>query len=110
MIVDIAKKDPHLFIIVASDGNLGMTIRGFGYDIDGDGIEIQSEDLEYGDRTLKGIRLTEADFKDGIYEQKEADVNMDGFNVISGGDWWMVCSLSFLLAGEWRGCIRIERI
>ena len=89
MIVDIAKKDPRLFIIVASDDNLGMTIRGFGYDIDGDGIEIQSEDLEYGDRTLKGIHLTEADFKDGIYEQKEADVNMDGFNVISGGDYWI---------------------
>lgn len=89
MIADIAKKDLRLFVIVASDGDLGVTIRGFGYDVDGDGIEIQSEDFEYGGRTLKGIRLTKADFKDGIYEQKEADVNMDGFKVISEGDYWI---------------------
>lgn len=89
MIVDIVKKDPHLFVIVTPDGELGMTIRGFGYDMDGDGIEIQSQDLEYGGRTLKGLHLTEADFIDGVYEQKSASDNMDGFKVISEGDYWI---------------------
>ena len=89
MIVDIAKKDPHLFVIVASDEKLGMAIKGFGYDVDGDGIEIQSQDLEYGDKVFRGMRLTEADFEDGIYEQENTADNMDGFKVISEGDYWI---------------------
>ncbi len=88
MIKAIAKSDPRLFVIVSSDA-LGTTIKGFGYDGNGDGkISIESDDFEHDKREYKGISLTEADFTDGIYVQKQED-NIDDVRVTSEGDWWM---------------------
>lgn len=87
MIRAIAQKDSRLFVIVSSDA-LGATIKGFVYDGNGDGIKIQSEDFEYGGRTYKGITLTEKDFENGIYVQKEND-NIDDFKLLSEGDYWI---------------------
>ena len=90
MIAAIVKNDPRLFIIVAEDGSLGMTIKGFGYDGNGDGkIEIKSQDLEYGNEILKGIHLTEKNFPaDRIYHQERGQ-NIDNFEIISEGDYWI---------------------
>lgn len=88
MIKAIAKSEPRLFVIVSSDA-LGTTIKGFGYDGNGDGkISIESDDFEHDKREYKGISLTEADFTDGIYVQKQED-NIDDVRVTSEGDWWM---------------------
>lgn len=89
MIKAIAANDPRLFVIVAPDGSLGMTIKGFGYDGNGDGkFEIRSKDKESSSGVYTGIHLTEADFTDGIYEQKIGE-NIDDFELISGADYWI---------------------
>lgn len=89
LIADIVRHDPRLFIIVAEDA-LGVTIKGFGYDGNGDGkIEIQSQDCESNYGKLTGIHLTEKDFStDRIYHQKQGE-NIDGFKLISAGDYWI---------------------
>ena len=88
LIKAIAKKDPRLFVIVSSDA-LGFTIKGFGYDGNGDGkIKIKSEDFEYGGKTYKGITLTEKDFKEGIYVQG-VDDNIDDFKLLTEDDYWI---------------------
>ena len=86
MIEAIAKKDPKLFVLVTSDGNQGMVIKGFGYDGNGDGkIEIKSPNSN----SKNGLHLTETDFKNGIYQQKNANDNIDGFEILSEGDYWI---------------------
>ena len=88
LIKAIAKKDPRLFVIVSSDA-LGFTIKGFGYDGNGDRkIKIKSEDFEYGGKTYQGITLTEKDFKEGIYVQGEDD-NIDDFKLLTEDDYWI---------------------
>ena len=86
MIEAIAKKDPRLFVLIMPDGNQGMVIKGFGYDGNGDGkIEIKSQDSD----TKNGLHLTETDFKNGIYQQKNEYDNIDGFEILSEGDYWI---------------------
>ena len=86
MIEAIAKKDPRLFVLIMQDGSQGKVIKGFGYDGNGDGkIEIKSQSVN----SKNGLHLTEADFQNGLYQQKDNNDNVDGFEILSEGDYWI---------------------
>lgn len=88
MIRAIAKKDPRLFVIVATDG-WGTAIKGFGYDGNGDGkIHIRNKGYKDNFREMKPLELTEKDFIDGVYVQKSEE-SVEEFEVLSEGDWWI---------------------
>ncbi len=78
MVKAIAKKDTRLYVILGNNFG-GVTIKGFGYDGNNDGkIKISNSSLT----------LTEKDFVNGIYQEKNGD-NLDGMKTSSPEDLWM---------------------
>lgn len=78
MLKAVAKNDPRLYLILAEQWG-GITVKGFGYDGNNDGK------IKVGNSTLQ---LTQEDFVDGIYWQKESD-DIDGMKPADGSDYWM---------------------
>lgn len=78
MIREVAANDPRLFVILTQQWG-GWTIKGFGYDGNGDGkISISNS----------SISLTETNFNNGIYEGS-ADQDFDGMTLGNPADYWM---------------------
>lgn len=78
MVREVAANDPRLFVILSEQWG-GWTIKGFGYDGNGDGkISISNS----------SISLTEVDFNNGIYEGS-ADQDFDGMTLANPADYWM---------------------
>ncbi len=78
MLKAVAKDDPRLYLILSEQWG-GVTVKGFGYDGNNDGkIDIKNNSLH----------LTQADFVDGVYWQKESD-DIDGMKTADAGDYWM---------------------
>lgn len=78
MIREVAANDPRLFVILTQQWG-GWTIKGFGYDGNGDGkISISNA----------SITLTEANFRNGVYIGS-ANQNFDGMKLANPGDYWM---------------------
>lgn len=78
MLKAVAKNDSRLYLILAEQWG-GITVKGFGYDGNNDGK------IKIGNSTLQ---LTQEDFVDGIYWQKESD-DIDGMKPADGSDYWM---------------------
>lgn len=88
MIRAIAKQDARLFVIVATDG-WGLAVKGFGYDGNGDGkIHIRNKGYKDSSYDMEPLELTEKNFNEGVYVQKE-DESVEEFEVVSEGDWWI---------------------
>ena len=73
----VAANDPRLFVVITEQWG-GWTVKGFGYDANGDGEFSVSN---------SSITLTKANFNNGVYEGT-ASQSFDGMTV-SSGDLWM---------------------
>ena len=83
MILAIAKADPRFFVVMGPGfgGDDSRSIRGFGYDADGDGrFSIKNESMS--------ITYDAKDFTDGVIFLKD-DVTGDGFVSTDPADYWM---------------------
>ena len=82
MILEIAKADPFLFVFLgASFGGIdGHSIRGFGYDANGDG--------QFSIKNSKTAKVyTASDFKNGVIFIDNPDTG-DGYASVDPADYW----------------------